>query len=31
MSFLTIMQLLPLLGAALIATVGKDKDETIKK
>lgn len=31
MSFLTIMQLLPLLGAALIATVDKDKDETIKK
>jgi len=31
MSFLTIMQLLPLLGAALIATVGKDKEESIKK
>lgn len=31
MSFLTIMQLLPLLGAALIATVGKDKEDAIKK
>lgn len=31
MSFLTIMQLLPLLGAALIATLSKDKEEQIKK
>ncbi len=31
MSFLTIMQLLPLLGAALIATINKNQEETIKK
>ena len=31
MSFLTVMQLLPLVGAALIATVGKDKEDAIKK
>jgi NADH-quinone oxidoreductase subunit M len=31
MSFLTIMQLLPLLGAVLIATVGKNKEDVIKK
>ena len=31
MSFLTVMQLLPLVGAALIATVGKDNEDAIKK
>ena len=31
MSFLTVMELLPLLGAALIATTGKGKDELVKK
>ena len=31
MSFLTIMELLPLVGAALIATTGKGKDELVKK
>ena len=31
MSFLTIMELLPLIGAALIATTGKGKDELVKK
>ena len=31
MSFLTIMELLPLVGAALIATTGKGKDEFVKK
>jgi NADH:ubiquinone oxidoreductase subunit 4 (subunit M) len=31
MSFLTVMELLPLLGAALIATVNKDKEDAIKK
>jgi len=31
MSFLTVMELLPLVGAALIATVGKEKVDAIKK
>ena len=31
MSFLTVMELLPLLGAVLIATVNKDKEDAIKK
>ena len=31
MSFLTIMELLPLVGATLIATTGKGKDELVKK
>ena len=31
MSFLTVMELLPLIGAALIATTGKGKDELVKK
>ena len=31
MSFLTVMELLPLVGAALIATTGKGKDELVKK
>ena len=31
MSFLTVMELLPLVGAALIATVGKEKEDSIKK
>jgi NADH-quinone oxidoreductase subunit M len=31
MSFLTIMELLPLVGAALIATTGKEKIDAIKK
>ena len=31
MSLLTVMQLLPLLGAALIATVGKEKEDLTKK
>ncbi len=31
MSFLTVMQLLPLVGAALIATTGKGKDDLVKK
>ena len=31
MSILTVMQLLPLLGALLIATVNKDKEELVKK
>ena len=31
MSLLTVLQLLPLLGAALIATIGKDREDLIKK
>ena len=31
MSFLTVMELLPLIGAALISTVNKDKEDAIKK
>ena len=31
MSFLTIMQLLPLVGAALIATVNKEREKSIKQ
>ena len=31
MSLLTVLQLLPLLGAALIATIGKDREDLVKK
>jgi NADH-quinone oxidoreductase subunit M len=31
MSLLTVLQLLPLLGSALIATIGKDREDLIKK